>query len=116
MIVSGRSIFQVLALAVADAPVPVLLPERPEEVLRSLLELLPMPEELLARFAAGKAGAFEIAVVYVGLHDYDNAFTWIDKSFQDSSIRAGIMDPLFDDLRADPRFEHVQTRLGIQKL
>ena len=51
MIVSGRSIFQVLALAVADAPVPVLLPERPEEVLRSLLELLPMPEELLARFA-----------------------------------------------------------------
>ena len=53
MIVSGRSIFQVLAPAVANAPVPVLpLLERPEEVLlRSLLELLPMPEELLARFA-----------------------------------------------------------------
>lgn len=76
MMVSGRSIFQVLVPAVADAPMPLvelLLPERPEEVPllerfapellpavlaplleveRSALELLPMPDELeLARLA-----------------------------------------------------------------
>jgi len=53
VIVSGRSIFQVLVPAVADAPIPLeeLLPDKPDEVLlRSLLvpleELLPMPDVL----------------------------------------------------------------------
>lgn len=70
--------------------------------------------ELTAQFDAGTGSAFSVAVVYAGLRDYDNAFAWLDKSFDDSSIRANIMDPLFDDLRADPRFRSVRARLGIQ--
>src|SRR5207237_132642 len=51
VIVSGRSIFQVLAPAVAYAPCPeLLLLDRPEEVLERSAVELPMPE-LLLRFA-----------------------------------------------------------------
>jgi tetratricopeptide (TPR) repeat protein len=68
---------------------------------------------LIARFDSGTGSAFAVAVVYAGLHDYDNAFTWLEKSFEDSSIRANIMDPLFDDLRADRRFQPLRARLGL---
>jgi tetratricopeptide (TPR) repeat protein len=69
---------------------------------------------LVAQFEAGKGSAFAVAVVYAGLRDYDNAFKWLDKSFEDSSIRANIMDPIFDDLRADPRFRAFRPRLGLR--
>jgi DNA-binding SARP family transcriptional activator/TolB-like protein len=58
-----------------------------------------------------RGGAFEVAVVYAGLRDYDRALEWLDKSIEDSSIRGNIMDPMFDDVRADPRFAAVHRRL-----
>ena len=70
---------------------------------------------LVAQFEAGRGSAFAVSVVYAGLRDYDNAFSWLDKSFEDSSIRANIMDPIFDDLRADPRFRAFRPRLGLKK-
>lgn len=48
--------------------------------------------------------AFGIAVVYVGLRDYDQAFVWLEKALQENSARIYIMDPLFSDLHRDPRF------------
>jgi tetratricopeptide (TPR) repeat protein len=54
-------------------------------------------------------GAFGIAVVYAGLHDYDNAFRWLARSVEESSWRAYIVDPMFADLHRDPRF----ARLGV---
>jgi tetratricopeptide (TPR) repeat protein len=67
---------------------------------------------LLADEAAGSATASEIAEVYVGLRDYDRAFLWIERSFDDYSLRPSIMGPMFADLRADPRFDRVRRRLG----
>jgi len=69
--------------------------------------------ELLARRQRGQSGAFEIAVVYTGMRDFDKAFEWLDKSFDDITTRGEIMDPLFDDLRADPRFYRVRQKMGI---
>ena len=69
--------------------------------------------DLKARWSSGKGKAFEVVAVYVGLHDFDNAFAWIDKSFDDLSLRVDVMDPTFDKLRADPRFAHVRARLGL---
>jgi DNA-binding SARP family transcriptional activator/tetratricopeptide (TPR) repeat protein len=74
-----------------------------ESVLRHLVE----------GWRRGKTGAFEVAIVYFGERDMDRAFQWIDRSFDDVSFLGEIMAPLFDDLRADPRFAAVARRIGL---
>jgi hypothetical protein len=68
---------------------------------------------LLAEEAAGRATCFDIAEVYIALGDYDRAFVWLDRSFDDYSIGSTIMGPLFAPFRADPRFGRVRQRLGV---
>ena len=59
-----------------------------------------------------EAFAFEIAVAYEGLGDYDNAFAWLDKSIDNHTCAPWIMAPLHAPLRADPRFERIRRRLN----
>jgi TolB-like protein/DNA-binding SARP family transcriptional activator len=59
-------------------------------------------------------GAFGIAVVYAGLRDYDQSFAWLDKAADENSVRVYIMDPMFDDLHRDPRFDRFKRRMGLQ--
>ena len=68
---------------------------------------------MLADEAAGRATCFDIAEVYIALGDYDRAFVWVDRSFDDYSLGSAIMGPLFAGFRADPRFERVRQRLGV---
>jgi hypothetical protein len=70
--------------------------------------------DLVDGWHRGKTGAFAVAIVYLGERDLDRAFRWIDKSFDDVSFRGEIMDPLYDDLRADPRFAAVARRIGLR--
>jgi serine/threonine-protein kinase len=72
--------------------------------------------DLLARRERTGVGAFEVAVVYAGLGDFDQAFSWFDRSVDDRSLKEDIMEPTFEDLRKDPRFERLARRLGLQKL
>ena len=72
--------------------------------------------DLLARQQRTGSGAFEVAVVYAGLGDLDQAFGWLDRSVEDQSLDEQIMTPAFEDLREDPRFERLARRLGLQKL
>jgi tetratricopeptide (TPR) repeat protein len=74
-------------------------------------------QTLLARSQRTGTGAFDVAAVYAGLGDFDQAFAWLDRAIDDRSVRPthfSIMSPLFEDLRRDPRFERVKERLGIQ--
>jgi tetratricopeptide (TPR) repeat protein len=75
-------------------------------------EALQLLNQLLADEAAGLAPALAVAEVYIGLGDYDRAFVWMDRAFNDYSMDPQIMGPLFRDFRADPRFEQVRRRLG----
>lgn len=59
-------------------------------------------------------GAFGIAVVYTGLRDYDQAFAWLDKAVDESSVNRDLMLPMFEDLHRDPRFERLRSRLWLQ--
>ena len=56
-----------------------------------------------------------IAIVYVGLGDKDQAFAWLDKAFQDrSSLLLWLkVEPQFDSLRDDPRFQDLLRRVGL---
>jgi len=69
--------------------------------------------KMLADEAEGSATSFDITEVYIALGDYDRAFVWLDRSFDDYSLMPAIMGPLFAQFRADPRFERVRKRLGI---
>jgi tetratricopeptide (TPR) repeat protein len=72
--------------------------------------------DLLAHQQRTGSGAFQVAVVYAGLGDFDQAFAWLDRSVDDRSLDESIMGPAFEDLRKDPRFERLARRLGLQKL
>lgn len=57
--------------------------------------------------------AYNIAAIYVGLKDKEQAFSWLNKAYQD---RADWMvnlkvDPRFDGLRSDPRFGELLGRM-----
>jgi eukaryotic-like serine/threonine-protein kinase len=56
-------------------------------------------------------GAFGIAVVYAGLRDYDQAFHWLERAWEEDSIRVYLWDPAFADLHHDPRFHELQKRM-----
>ncbi len=73
------------------------------------------PEEarsILADLLAGRKhshGAFGIALVYTGLRDYDQAFVSLYHAAEESSTRPYIMDPVFEDLHRDPRWDRARV-------
>jgi serine/threonine-protein kinase len=69
--------------------------------------------QLLARQKDSK-GAFGIAVVYTGLRDYDKAFEWLFKAVDERSVPAYIVEPMFADLHADPRYAEFLRRMRNQ--
>jgi serine/threonine protein kinase/Tfp pilus assembly protein PilF len=72
-------------------------------------------DRLLERWRRGDGGAYGLAVIYAGFREFDKAFEWLDKSMDDRSLRYNIMEPAFEELRRDPRFDRLRNRLGIQK-
>jgi len=59
--------------------------------------------------------AYGVALVYVGLGDKDQAFQWLEKSFQDHEARINRLkvDPLFDSVRSDARYADLIHRIGL---
>jgi TolB-like protein/DNA-binding winged helix-turn-helix (wHTH) protein/Flp pilus assembly protein TadD len=55
-----------------------------------------------------------IAIVYAGLGNNDQAFAWFDRAEQGSwSLVTLKVDPIFDPIRSDPRFAALVRRVGI---
>jgi hypothetical protein len=55
------------------------------------------------------------AVVYAGLGDKDQTFAWLDKTLQERSVFLIWLkvEPQFDPLRDDPRFQDLLKRIGL---
>jgi DNA-binding SARP family transcriptional activator len=70
-------------------------------------------DTLLARYQRTRSNAFSVALVYAGLGDDVLAFDWLEKSIADRSLGYIIMEPLFEDLRRDPRFTRLRERLSL---
>ena len=58
----------------------------------------------------------DLAAVYAGLGDKDQAFAWLEKDFESrSGLLAWIRwTPAFESLRSDPRFTDLLLRMGFQ--
>jgi TolB-like protein/Tfp pilus assembly protein PilF len=60
-------------------------------------------------------GRYEIALVYAGLGEKDEAFSWLEKSFaaRDKGLTYLKIDPCLDPLRSDSRFQDLVKRVGL---
>ena len=55
-----------------------------------------------------------VALVYLGLGDHDRVFDCLDEALKERELRMLYLkvDPIFDPLRSDPRFDMLLRRVG----
>ena len=82
---------------------------RREDALRSLAEL-----EELARTRL--VASWERAILFLGMRDYDRCFEELQHALQDRFFDLTLLgvDPRFDDVRHDPRFERLLIAVGLR--
>jgi Flp pilus assembly protein TadD len=74
---------------------------------------LNMARELAARKDQNPAVAANIALVYVGLGDHDEAMRWLSKAYEARFNPSILLRPAFDGIRADSRFNELRRRIGL---
>jgi TolB-like protein/DNA-binding winged helix-turn-helix (wHTH) protein/Flp pilus assembly protein TadD len=76
-------------------------------------EALKIVDDLESRHPANYSVDADIALIYVGLDDRDEAISRLNKAF-DARFKASILRrPAFDPLRSDPRFQDLLRRMGL---
>ena len=76
------------------------------------LEIL---KDLNNRLSNGFSNASEIALIYIGLGDNDQAMTWLEKAYGERFNPSVLIRPSFDPLRSDPRFQELLRRIGLSR-
>jgi len=61
----------------------------------------------------GQSNAADIALIYAGLNEKTQAFTWLQKAYEARFNPSVLLRPAFDVLRSDPRFQILWRRLGL---
>jgi Flp pilus assembly protein TadD len=78
-------------------------------------EAAKMLSELENRSPQPFSNAPEIAMVYVGLDEKDQAMVWLKKSYTEHFSPWVLMRPCFDPLRSDAGFEDLVRRIGLPR-
>ena len=60
---------------------------------------------------------YDMAMVYVGLGENDEAFAWMQRAFEQRSLWLGYLnvEPQLDSLRGDARFRELVGRVGLER-
>ena len=76
-------------------------------------QALKIVDELESRHPTNYSVQADVALIYVGLDDRDEAINRLNKAF-DARFKASILRrPAFDPLRSDPRFQDLLRRMGL---
>jgi TolB-like protein/DNA-binding winged helix-turn-helix (wHTH) protein/Flp pilus assembly protein TadD len=59
--------------------------------------------------------AYEIALIYVGLAEKDQAMTWLETAYEERFNPSILLRPAFDAVRSDSRFQDLLRRLGLRQ-
>jgi TolB-like protein/DNA-binding winged helix-turn-helix (wHTH) protein/Tfp pilus assembly protein PilF len=78
-------------------------------------EALKILNDLKNRSQNGFSNAPEIALVYAGLADKDQAMNWLEKAYAERFSPWVLMRPAFDPLLPDPRFQDLLHRIGLRR-
>ena len=72
-------------------------------------------DELKKSLKQRYVSAYFIAVIYSGLGDRDQAFTWLEKAYQERHPYMTLIgvEPVFDPVRSDLRFPDLVRRVGL---
>jgi len=62
------------------------------------------------------SNAPEIALIYVGLDQKDQAMAWLEKAYAERFNPSVLRRPAFDPLRSDPRFQNLLRRTGLSSM
>jgi TolB-like protein/Tfp pilus assembly protein PilF len=78
-------------------------------------EAIKIISELKEQSDARYVPAFNIAMIYVGLGEKDQAFGWLDKAYDERSswLVSLKVEPMFDSIRSDPRFGNLVRQVGL---
>ncbi len=78
-------------------------------------EALAVLDELKQLSAQEYVPATSIAIIYAGLGEKDQAFTWLEKGYQEHAFQMQWLneEPRWDSLRSDPRFADLVRRVGL---
>jgi TolB-like protein/DNA-binding winged helix-turn-helix (wHTH) protein/Flp pilus assembly protein TadD len=60
---------------------------------------------------------YDIAIIYTGLGEKDQALAWLQKACDERVFRVVFLrvEPLLDELRSDPRFQALVKRIGLSR-
>jgi predicted Zn-dependent protease len=61
---------------------------------------------------------YNVAVIYAGLGQKDEAFNWLNRAYDDRSYMLAVYntDSRLDTLRSDPRFDELRLRIALPAL
>jgi TolB-like protein/tetratricopeptide (TPR) repeat protein len=73
--------------------------------------------ELQENVRRNGVGRYEIALVYAGLGERQEAFNWLEEAYDahDVGLLYLKIDPCLDTLRSDPRFDDLVRRVGLAR-
>jgi TolB-like protein/DNA-binding winged helix-turn-helix (wHTH) protein/Flp pilus assembly protein TadD len=70
-------------------------------------------EDLEAGHDRNPSAGADVALIYVGLGEHDQAMLWLNRAY-DARFKASILlRPAFDPLRSDARFKDLRARVGL---
>jgi eukaryotic-like serine/threonine-protein kinase len=77
-------------------------------------DALHLAQELKDLSSHAYVDPYNIAVVYAGLGNKDEAFRWLEKGYQQRSSGMPYLatDPFWDDMRSDPRYADLRRRMA----
>jgi TolB-like protein/DNA-binding winged helix-turn-helix (wHTH) protein/Flp pilus assembly protein TadD len=76
---------------------------------------LKIAEDLQARDDQNPSDDANIALIYVGLGDQDQAMIWLNKAYDARFNPSILLRPAFDPLRSDARFKDLWRRIGLPR-
>jgi hypothetical protein len=64
----------------------------------------------------GYVSSYNVAALYSAAGENRQALDWLEKAYRErsSGMTALKVDPLFDNLRAEPRFTELMRRVGLE--
>jgi Flp pilus assembly protein TadD len=78
-------------------------------------EAIKIARSLAARHDQNPSADANVALIYVGLGDRDQAMNWLSKAYEARFNPSILLRPVFDPLRSDARFQDLLRHIGLPR-